>query len=148
MVDVLVVSDSANVRSEVVAALADDSTTVRELTRGHEVRAAVGAKAPDLVVLDEQIGKMGGMAACHDLRLEESGGRLPHVPVLLLLDRRADVFLARRSEADGWVIKPLDSLRLTRAVRALLVGGTYHDETFRPPTVPIPAPGSPAGAVG
>ena len=60
---------------------------------------------------------MGGMATCMDLRLEESGGRLPHVPVLMLLDRRADVFLARRAGADGWVVKPLDSIRLAGPCR-------------------------------
>ena len=65
------------------------------------------------------------MAVTMDLRLEESGGRLPHVPVLMLLDRPADVFLARRAGAEGWLIKPLDSLRLRRAATTLTSGGTY-----------------------
>ena len=56
------------------------------------------------------------------LRLDASSGRLPHVPVLMLLDRVADVHLARRSGADGWLVKPLDPLRLRRAVRAVLRG--------------------------
>src|SRR5262249_30799717 len=68
---------------------------------GREVRGAVAALAaagspPALAVLDLQIGTMGGVAVCLDLRLEESAGRLPHVPVLMLLDRSADVFLAQR----------------------------------------------------
>ena len=29
----------------------------------------------------------------------------------MLLDRDADVFLARRSDADGWLVKPLDAFR-------------------------------------
>ena len=45
-------------------------------------------------VLDLQIGSMGGMAVTMALRLDESSGRLPHVPVLMLLDRVADVHLA------------------------------------------------------
>ena len=45
----------------------------------------------------------------------------------MLLDRIADVFLARRSGADGWLVKPLDPLRLRRAVRAVLRGDTYHE---------------------
>ena len=147
MPEVLVVSDSAKVRNEVVSTIADPSTTVRELTRGQEVRVAVADSTPDLVVIDQQIGKMGGMATCIDLRLEESGGRLPHVPVLLLLDRRADVFLARRAGADGWVVKPFDSIRLGRAVDTLLGGGIYHDEAYLPVTV-SPIPGRTADAVG
>jgi len=147
MPEVLIVSDSPKVRAEVVGVIFDPATTIRELTRGNEVRAAVDESTPDLVVIDQQIGKMGGMATCMDLRLEESGGRLPHVPVLLLLDRRADVFLARRAGADGWVVKPLDPIRLGRAVQALLDGGFYQDEAYRPPTV-SPVPSRTAGAVG
>jgi DNA-binding response OmpR family regulator len=147
MPEVLVVSDSPKVRSEVASVIFDPATSVRELTRGSEVRAAVAETTPDLVVIDQQIGKMGGMATCMDLRLEESGGRLPHVPVLLLLDRRADVFLARRAGADGWVVKPLDSIRLGRAVQAVLNGGIYQDEAYRPLTV-SPVPSRTAGTVG
>jgi len=137
--DVLVVSDSKAVREEITAAIVDRDLTVRELTHGAEVLPAVVESPPDLVVLDLQIGKMGGMATCMELRLEEGAGRLEHIPVLMLLDRRADVFLAERSAAEGWIIKPLDPLRVARAVRQLLAGGTYHDDTFKPFTV---APGA------
>jgi DNA-binding response OmpR family regulator len=61
------------------------------------------------------------------LHLEAGAGRLPRVPVLMLLDRAADVFLARRSDADGWMIKPIDAFRLRKAATALLEGGTYHE---------------------
>jgi len=138
--DVLVVSDSEAVRAEVKSAIVDTHMTVRELTRGAEVLPAVKDDAPDLVVLDLQVGKMGGMATCMELRLEEGAGRLEHIPVLMLLDRRADVFLAERSAAQGWVVKPLDPLRLARAVRQVLGGGTYHDETFKPLTVALGGP--------
>ena len=137
MADLLVVSDSPNVREEVRAAIPDDSITVRELTRGVDVRPAVRESIPDLIVLDSQIGAMGGMAACLDLHLEQGAGRGPRVPVLMLLDRRADVFLARRSDAQGWLVKPLDPVRTSRAIAALLAGGTYEDAAYRPVTVPL-----------
>ena len=139
MPDILVVSDSQAVRDDVKAVIDDTDMTVRELTHGAEVVPAVRDAAPDLVILDLQIGKMGGMATCMELHLEEGAGRLDHVPVLMLLDRRADVFLAERSAAQGWVVKPLDPLRLRRAVRQVMDGGTFHDETFKPVTV---APGA------
>ena len=139
MPEVLIASDAEGVRAEVRASLTDPDTVVREVTRGAHVLPAVVEHVPDLVVLDLQIGKMGGMATCMELRLEEGAGRLEHIPVLMLLDRRADVFLAERSAAEGWIIKPLDPLRVARAVRQLLAGGTYHDDTFKPFTV---APGA------
>jgi DNA-binding response OmpR family regulator len=137
MADLLVVSDSANVREEVKASIPDNTVTVRELTRGADVRPAVHESTPDLIVLDSQIGAMGGMATCLDLHLEAGAGRGPAVPVLMLLDRRADVFLARRSAAEGWLVKPLDPMRTSRAITALLAGGTYEDASYRPVTVPL-----------
>ncbi len=137
MPELLVVSDSSNVREAVIAAVPDTGITVRELNHGAEVVAAVKAKKPDLIILDQQIGRMGGMATCLDLHLEHGAGRLPYVPVLQLLDRRADVFLARRSNAEGWVVKPLDPMRLGRAITALLGGGRYEDSAYRPVTVPL-----------
>jgi len=134
-----VVSDSPTVRETVIAAISDLTMTVRELTRGQDVRLAVQQAAPDLVILDQQIGRMGAMAVCLDLHLEHGAGRLPHVPVLMLLDRRADVFLARRSQAEGWIVKPFDPMRLAKAVAAVLAGGTYHDPTYKPATVTVPA---------
>src|SRR5688500_10395744 len=130
--DVLIASDSQNVRDEVRAVLGARDYTVREVHTGPGVVAAVHDRTPDLLVCDFQIGNMGGMAITLELRLEESGGRLDHVPVLLLVDRRPDVFLARRSEADGFLVKPLDPIRLRRAVTAILAGGTYEDDSYRP----------------
>ena len=136
MPDVLIASDARWVREDVKSVLDTRDVTVREVTRGHQVLPAVLEHVPDLVVLDLQIGKMGGMATCMELRLEEGAERLDHVPVLMLLDRRADVFLARRSGAEGFLVKPLDSMRLSRAVKAVMSGGTYEDPSYAPETVP------------
>jgi len=140
MPDVIVAADAPWVVEDVRSVLSGPTDTVRIVTAGGLVLPAVEADKPDLVILDLQIGSMGAIAVCMDLRLEEGAGRLDHIPVLVLLDRRADVFLARRVEADGWLIKPLDPIRLRKAIRALLAGDTYEDPTRRPPTVAV-APG-------
>jgi len=48
------------------------------------------------------------------------------------------VFMARRSGAEGWVLKPLDPIRLRSATAALLAGGTWHDASFTPQPVAVP----------
>jgi DNA-binding response OmpR family regulator len=128
---VLIASDAAWVHDDVRSVLSSDMTAI-SVGGGREVLAAILENDPDLVVLDMQIGSMGGIAICMDIRLEEGVGRLDHVPVLILLDRRPDVFLARRADAEGWLVKPIDPIRLRRAVQALLDGGTFHDEAHRP----------------
>ena len=141
---ILVASDAPSLRAEIAATTATPETTILEARSGPEVLARVVEDKPDLVVVDMQMGNMGGMATCLELRLEASYGKIGHVPVLMLLDRRPDVFLARRSGADGWLVKPLDPIRLRRATAALLEGGSYFDESYAP--LSVPAPGAPQAA--
>ncbi len=127
MTQILIATDADAVFDEVEAALADETTSVVRVRSGAAVGPTVAASAPDLVVLDLQIGNMGGIAVCLHLRAEAGEGRLPEVPALLLLDREADVQLARRSGAEGWVVKPLDAFRLRRAATTVLSGDTAHE---------------------
>ena len=135
MPDILIASDADWIHEEIGSVLAGHGTTVRAVRTGVEVLPALDALEADLVILDLQIGNMGGMAVCLELQLEAGADRIDHVPVLMLLDRRADVFLARRSGAEGWLLKPLDPIRLRRAASALLGGGTYFDESYLPSPV-------------
>ena len=116
---VLLATDAEWIAEECAAALGGDHEVLR-VTRGADVVAAVRTEDPQLVVLDLQIGNMGGMAACMAIRQEEEMGRLEQRPVVMLLDRAADEFLARCSSADAWLVKPLNPLLLSRAVNSLL----------------------------
>lgn len=122
---VLLATDSDDVMATVDAAIGSSATQVLRVRTGREVRNAVLEIEPELVVLDLQIGSMGGIAACLDLRLEEGAGRLAPQRILLLLDRDDDVFLARRADADGWLVKPLEARRLEKAVAAVMADESY-----------------------
>lgn len=122
---ILLATDADWIVDEVTAALGGPDTTFTVCREGRVVSKVAAQNPPDLAVLDLQIGSMGGMAVTMDLRLDESAGVVEHVPVLMLLDRAADVHLARRSGAEGWLVKPLDALRLQRAAAAVAAGGTW-----------------------
>lgn len=142
MPTVLIATDNDAVADEVAAAIEDAETAIVRVRSGVAVTPAVEAHQPDLVVLDLQIGNMGGMAVATHLRAEIAMERLDDVAILMLLDRTADVFLAKRSEADGWLVKPLDSFRLRRAAQALLAGGDFREATgieSVPPVAPATA---------
>ncbi len=124
--DVLLATDADWIIADVTAALGGPDVRFTVVREGRLVSKQVRASTPDLVICDLQIGTMGGMAVTMDLRLDESSGYLPHVPILMLLDRVADVHLARRSGANGWMFKPVNPLRLKQAQRALLAGHDYH----------------------
>ncbi len=139
---VLVATDADWVLDEIVAALGGPETSFTVCRDGRAVAGAVSERTPDLAVLDLQIGSMGGMAVTMGLRLDESGGLAPHVRVLMLLDRVADVHLARRCGAEGWLVKPLDALRLGRAARTIVAGGRVMEPEIddAPLLAPEPEP--------
>lgn len=124
---ILLATDADWIVDEVTAALGDDDVHFTVCREGRAVAREVKKQTPDLAILDLQVGSMGAMAITMALRLDESAGALAHVAVVMLLDRPADVFLARRSGAEGWLIKPLDALRLRRAADAVAAGGTYTE---------------------
>jgi DNA-binding response OmpR family regulator len=117
---ILVASDGQWVRDQVRAAFVAPGQDVIEAVRGQDVRDLVASEHPDLVILDLQIANMGGIAVAIDLHLEASAGRVPAVPMLLLLDREADRFLAKRAAADAELVKPVDAATLRRTARRVL----------------------------
>jgi DNA-binding response OmpR family regulator len=142
-VHILIATDADWIVDEVTAALGDDDVHFTVCRDGRAVAGEVEKQVPDLAILDLQVGSMGGMAVTMALRLDESAGAVDHVRVLMLLDRRADIHLARRCGAEGWLIKPLDALRLRRAADALQAGGEYTeglpvDAVEVEPMVPLP----------
>ncbi|MGH9092746.1 MAG: response regulator [Acidimicrobiales bacterium] len=148
MPTIVVASDAPSVRREVASVTRAPDVEVLEVASGPDLLDLLEEleEAPDLVVVDMQMGNMGGMAVCLELSLEESYLDVDHIPVLMLLDRRPDVFLARRSGAEGWLVKPLDPLRLRRATAALLDGGTFTDDAYRPVPVLVAVPATPAAS--
>jgi DNA-binding response OmpR family regulator len=134
-VHILLATDADWIVDEVTAALGGPDTTFTVCRDGRVVSDQVRERRPDLAILDLQVGSMGGMAIAMALRLDESAGALPHVNVLMLLDRTADLYLAQRSGAEGWLIKPLDAMRLGRAAAAIATGQTWFEGVPAPVAV-------------
>jgi len=128
MATIVVAADGQWVRDQVRAALSTSDTTLIELSRGQDVRDTVATHEPDLAILDLQIANMGGIAVALDLHLEADAGRLPETPILLLLDREHDRFVAKRADADAVLVKPVDAGTLRRTVKDLLTAAAARAE--------------------
>ncbi len=127
MTRVLLATDADWIYDEVDAALADAETSVSRVRTGRQVLPAVVELDPDVVVLDLQIGNAGGVATALGLRQEEDMDRQRRRGIVMLLDRRADVFMAQMARADAWLVKPVDSIRLRKATRAVVAGEGYFE---------------------
>ena len=123
----LLATDADWIHEEIDAALAGDDIEVLRVRQGVDVLPTVTELEPDLVVLDLQIGNMGGMAACMDLRLDESVGKLPHTRCSCCSTAMSTRSWPTGPEADGWIVKPLDAFRLRTAATALLDGEPYQE---------------------
>jgi DNA-binding response OmpR family regulator len=113
---VLLVADAAWIQNEAVAALSDPGTVIRQVEDPRTASQVAGEFEPDVVIVDMQVGSMGGMAVARSLREAEFADDLPVTSIVLLLDRTADEFLARRAAANAWVVKPFTPQQLRATI--------------------------------
>ena len=108
-----------NIRLALGRRVARDLPEVRvlEVATQPAVLAAMDADGIDLAILDGE-AVPGGMGLCRQLKDEVFG--CP--PVLVLIGRRDDAWLATWSRADGVLGHPVDPMRLPEVVAGLLRG--------------------------
>jgi len=112
------VCDVPWVQNQVRAALSGAHEIV-SVTDPYAAEEAATAEGADLAIVDMQVGSMGGMAITRSLKGATPGA----VPIVLLLDRRADAFIARRSGADAWLLKPFTAQELRSVLAAAVPVG-------------------------
>ncbi|MBC2643137.1 MULTISPECIES: response regulator transcription factor [unclassified Rhodococcus (in: high G+C Gram-positive bacteria)] len=119
---VLVYSDDASTRQKVVQALGTrphpdlPELEYLEVATAPVVFTHMDAGGIDLAVLDGEAVPAGGMGIAKQLKDEVDG--CP--PILVLTGRADDAWLATWSRAEAAVPHPLDPIRLSEAVIALL----------------------------
>lgn len=125
---ILVYSDDARVRQEVMEGVgrrpaADlplvawtQAATAEGVRLALKDRSRAGDRPFDLLILDAEAKKLGGMGLAHELYTE-----MEHrPPVVLLTARPQDRWLAAWARADAVVPRPLDTLALAQAVASAL----------------------------
>jgi DNA-binding NarL/FixJ family response regulator len=122
-VTVLVYSSHAATRARVINALGTRPAPGIELTfveaaRGAEVVSRCDAGGIDLSILDGESAPEGGMGLSRQLRDELDDAP----PVLLIVGRRDDAWLATWSRAEAVVSHPIDAVQIAQAVTGLLAG--------------------------
>jgi DNA-binding response OmpR family regulator len=117
---IMVIADEAWSRNDVHAALTEPDFTLIDHSDPGTAREALLAENPVAVVIDLQIGNMGGMAIARELHQQAALNEEAEIPVILLLDRAADSFLAKRAGVAAWVTKPFTAHDIRTAVEHAL----------------------------
>lgn len=117
--NILVVDDDDDVRTIISAVMASADYDVREASGGEEALAAIGAKEPDLVLLDYMMPGLSGLEVCQKIRALPGGS---FIPVIILTARTElqDKIAGLASGADDYVTKPFQHEELLARVRAHL----------------------------
>ena len=110
----LVIADARWVVDEVASALSFGDWKIETLADPRAAAATVKETLPEVVIVDLQVHSMGGMAIIRAIR--ELFQDSPPPRTVLLLDRSADTFIARRARADASVVKPFTASELRAAV--------------------------------
>ena len=124
-VTLLVYSSDARIRERVKVALGTRpapglEVEIVEVSTGEAVIARCDGGDIDLAVLDGEAAPTGGLGLCRQLKDELD---VPP-PVLAIVGRRDDAWLATWARADGVTQHPIDALRITESVLELLAGST------------------------
>ncbi len=104
--------------------LEPDITVVGEASNGVEALAKMSVLAPQFVLMDVLMDKMGGIEACREIK-----SRYPHVQVLMITshDNEEAVFASLLAGASGYLLKNKSRAELLKAIRQVAAGQSLLD---------------------
>jgi DNA-binding response OmpR family regulator len=113
---ILVVSDDPGLREDATYSFPDEF----EVLLAGDARDALrimDARPPVLAIVDIKTGSAGGYSLAREMH---NAAGLNGVPVLMLLERHQDGWLARQAGARRWRTKPVEGWELVQEATALL----------------------------
>lgn len=123
---ILLVDDHTVVRQGIrsLLELEPDLSVVGEAACGAEAFPLIERTRPDIILLDLRLPDMNGVEVCRRLTQEH-----PDIPVIILsaFSYEQDVLDCIDAGARGYVLKDVDVLGLTRAIRAVQRGESVLD---------------------
>jgi two-component system chemotaxis response regulator CheY len=116
---ILAVDDSVSIRQMVAFTLNSSGYEVIEAVDGVDGLEKAKAKSVDLVLSDQNMPRMDGLALIKALRA------LPQyktVPILMLTTESSDAMKqqGRAAGATGWLVKPFDPQKLIEVVKKVI----------------------------
>ena len=128
---ILVVDDDADIRDLLRDYLARNGYRVTIAANGRQLRAAVEASRPDLVILDLMLPGEDGLSLCRDLRASSS------LPIIMLTARgeETDRIVGLEMGADDYLAKPFSPRELLARIKSVLRRARSMPDNLQPDQV-------------
>ncbi|CAN5657623.1 hypothetical protein BH24ACT15_BH24ACT15_17790 [soil metagenome] len=126
--NILLVADHSSVAAQVRTAVDGwDASTVFHVSTPQRALALLDeGQGYDIVVGDNDTHPTGGLALCREVKARgQMGQDMP--PVVLLIAREQDRWLANWAQADAYVQKPADPFDLRETMEAVIAGDPVPD---------------------
>jgi DNA-binding response OmpR family regulator len=122
-VKVLLVTTDARIEADVRSALMGEDNHVLHVATPQRALAYLCERPNemDIVVADADTAPTGGFALSWDMKAHDQMGD-PMPPIVLLIARDDDRWMAKWSRADAFIRKPVDPFDLDAVVRAVVAG--------------------------
>ena len=129
MTNILLAAATTNARERLRLALerlevSGEEVRFLEAANGNDALAIAEARHPDLIVVEVGITPYGGFGLTRDIKA------MPELscPVVVILERQQDEWLARWSGADALVNRPVDPFALAQVAGRLLARDHDHQD--------------------
>ncbi len=122
--NILIVDDEPEIREVMGMMLSEHGYRIRSAADGVEALELIKQKAPDLILLDMNMPRMGGVVFYHNIANSYDGS--PKYPVLVITGRAALEQVFKDFKIDGFIGKPFnfeDLLALIEKTMAKHYGG-------------------------
>jgi DNA-binding NarL/FixJ family response regulator len=125
----MIVDDHEVVRLGMRAAIEPeaDIAVVGEASNGREALAKISVLAPQVILMDVRMGKVGGIEACREIK-----SRRPDIHILMITSYTDDdaLFASILAGASGYLLKNVSRAELLRSIRLVASGQSLLDPTI------------------
>lgn len=119
---ILIIDDDKGVIEVISNILTGQNYEVVSALDGKEGLEQVKNESPDLIVLDIRMPSMNGYEFIRTLRADLGSAGQPMIPVIILTAKEEMEEVFRMEGAKGYLVKPVDPVKLTKKIEECLSG--------------------------
>ena len=117
--NILVIEDEKDIRELIIYNLSKEGYNAKGAADGTKALLAIGARSPDLIVLDLMLPGVDGLDLCKQLKANENTAQIPIIMVTAKGEEE-DIIKGLEMGADDYITKPFSPKILVARIKAVL----------------------------